>query len=113
MEEYEYFNSSSAMQSVKYVIARSSNTPYDHVVNTENENGESSKIYKFNGEIVYQYFSTANLPFIPCYLEVVSTLSILLSELYDLFLHEDCFRWVIFFIVYKYIVYKLLHIYFQ
>lgn len=103
IEEFEYFNSSAAMQSMKYMIAKSSSTPYcPHGVFTpgsETESGEPGKtfshLYKFNSDVLYEFLSTPAIPFDLNYLEVVGSLAEMLSDLYQNLLHEDSYRFSI------------------
>jgi hypothetical protein len=94
MEEFEYYCSSSAMQSMKYVMAKSAPSPYFPITALENDNESArSSLYKFNGEVAYEYFKTPIVPFELCYLDVVHTLLDLIGQLYDLFLKGDCYRY--------------------
>ena len=61
------------------------------IVNDGN-NETSNSLYKFNGEVIFQYFMTPVIPMELYYPEVVSSTAELLGEVYEKLLHEDCFR---------------------
>ena len=78
------------MQSVKYVAARTISSPYELSLLVDEDPGKmSTSLYKFNGEVVYEYFETPTVPFSLSYPAVVSGLAELMAELYDRLLHED------------------------
>lgn len=52
-------------------------------------------INKFNNSIVFEYLQTPSVPFDLDYIEVVLGLSEVLLKLYDNFLHEDCYGYVL------------------
>ena len=60
-------------------------------VANDGNNGNSNSLYKFNGEIIFQYFMTPIIPMELYYPEVVSATAELLGEIYEKLLHEDCY----------------------
>lgn len=113
MEEWEYFFASTTMQSMKYMMARTSNYIYPNFMPTDttspagsqgnnagnnpnsNPDGDhqiKSGIYKFNNDVVYEYLLTPHIPFELNYIEVLYSLCQMLYDLYDKFWHEDSFR---------------------
>jgi len=90
MEEFEYHSSSIAMQSMKYVLAKTTATPF-YPFGTVLES-EASFLHKFNGEVIYEYLRTPELAIELNYSEVLRSLCELFIQIYDGFLHEDSFR---------------------
>ena len=93
MEEWEYFFSSTAMQGVKYVMARNSAAPFPQTQIKEG-NAELSRpsVFKFNNSVVYEYLDTTNVSVDLDYIEVLLALCDTLYEVYDKLFHEDCFK---------------------
>jgi hypothetical protein len=94
LDEWEYCFAGTAMQSVKFVMAKNSVTPYPETTlmdNDTHENIAKTTIYKFNGSVVYEHLIDQNMPFELDYIEVVHSLAVSLSNLYEYFLHVDCY----------------------
>jgi hypothetical protein len=87
MEEYDYFISGTGMQSVKFVMAKTSFHPFPDLVfdKSDSENG----LKKFNGEILYEILETPHVPFALDYKIVLGSLCELASELYARITHSD------------------------
>lgn len=93
LEEWEYMFSSNTMQSMKYVMARTSYYIYPSFMPNDNESEQlRAGIYKFNNDVVYEYLQAPDIPFELNYVEVFINLCEMLSALYDKFWHEDSFR---------------------
>ena len=100
LEEWEYYFSSSAMQSVRFVLAKNSTSIYPQtnhhhgVADGDADNLTSSRgnIHKFNGTIVYEHLLTPAVPFDLDYVEVTCALSEVLKSLYDNFLQAECYN---------------------
>lgn len=91
MEEWEYFYSGATMQSVKFVMAKSSNSTFPQTVPLEGYTDISRpSIYKFNNFVVFEHLQTPHVSFEMDYGEIVHSLCDVLSKLYEKFLHEDC-----------------------
>lgn len=93
LEEWEYYFSSNTMQSMKYVMSRTSNYYYPLFMPNENDFDQlRCGIYKFNNDIVYEYLQTPDIPFELNYTEVFINLCEMLSLVYDKFWHKDSSR---------------------
>lgn len=114
LEEWEYYFASTTMQSMKYMMARTSNYIYPNFMpndtsttagaaqsgngsnnpnSVESDHQIKSGIYKFNNDVVYEYLLTPHIPFELNYIEVLYSLCQMLYDLYDKFWHEDSFRY--------------------
>lgn len=115
MEEYDYHFSSTAMQSVKYVLAKHSTCMYPQLqpnstVNapgamsdpSENSANEPTPIqlprpviHKFQSDVVYEHLLTPHIGFSLDFGEVLQALSDSLCRLYDLVFRDSvCYRFV-------------------
>ena len=98
LEEWEYHFASSAMQSVRFVLAKNSISMYpqtSHYSATDGDADVSSSrgnIHKFNGTIVYEHLLTPAVPFDLDYVEVTCSLSEVLMSLYDNFMQAECYN---------------------
>ena len=53
-----------------------------------------SSVFRFKDDVVYEYLLLPHLPFVPDYLEVMSSLCDMLSSLYENIIHKDTYGWV-------------------
>jgi hypothetical protein len=96
MEEWEYYNSGNAMQSVKYVMAKTSPCVYPNTVPIEGmADLTRPSIYKFNNGVVYEYLQIFQIAFDLDYLEVVISLCDVFYKLYERLFHQESFRFVV------------------
>jgi hypothetical protein len=96
MEEWEYYNSGNAMQSVKYVMAKTSPCVYPNTVPIEGmADLTRPSIYKFNNGVVYEYLQVFQIAFDLDYLEVVISLCDVFYKLYERLFHQESFRFVV------------------
>jgi hypothetical protein len=92
LEEWEYYFASNTMQSMKYVMARTSSYPYPQYMPNDGDIDQiRSGVYKFNNDIVYEHLQCPHVPFNLDYVQVFYSLCEMLYELYDKFWHEDTF----------------------
>ena len=71
MEEWEYYFAGAAFQSVKFMLAKNSTCVYPQYSTTNNSNNDNdnnndptrSNVYKFNGNVVYEYLVYPSIPF--------------------------------------------------
>ena len=71
MEEWEYYFAGAAFQSVKFMLAKNSTCVYPQYSTTNNSNNDNdnnndptrSNVYKFNGNVVYEYLVFPSIPF--------------------------------------------------
>jgi hypothetical protein len=95
-EEWEYHFSGSAMQSMKYVLAKNSPCIYPRSSSLA-KNGLigsdilSPSLYKFDNTIVYEHLNITHVPFDLDYIEVFMGLCDALISLYDKFLCDECY----------------------
>ena len=119
VEEWEYYLANAAVQSVKFMTARTSACIYpqyssrvsdqhssldasSHHHNQQPDDGSSPtgktslgkttpQVYKFNGQIVFEHLLTPHVAFELDYVEVFGALCVVLSSTYDSFLmSQDC-----------------------
>jgi hypothetical protein len=96
MEEWEYFIAGSAMQGVKYVLAKNSSciypsTPVSVVEGINEQQLSRPSIYKFQNTVVYEYLDTTNIGLELDYLEVIPALCDTLHEIYGRIFTEETF----------------------
>lgn len=93
IEEWEYFNSGTAMQSVKYVMAKNSPCIYPQTVPIEGM-GDLARpsVYKFNNTVVYEYLQIVPINFDLDYPEVIISLCDMMEKLYDKLFHKESFK---------------------
>mmetsp|Transcript_17359 Transcript_17359/g.29055 ORF Transcript_17359/g.29055 Transcript_17359/m.29055 type:complete len:272 (-) Transcript_17359:2070-2885(-) len=93
LEEWEYmFDSAAAVQGVKYMMATTSNSAYPEFLPFEGDGDQlRSSIFRFKDDVVYEYLLLPHLPFVPDYLEVMSSLCDMLSMLYENMNHKDTY----------------------
>jgi hypothetical protein len=115
VEEFEFYFSSSAMQSVKYVMAKNSQCMYPHIAPTPpsvsgGESGNSSggggmhlndpalipkpNVFKYQSDVVYEFLLTPHIPFADSmdYVEVLSSLCEILLNVYKAFQDSTCYQ---------------------
>jgi len=106
-EEWEYYFSGSAVQSVKYVLSRNSTSNYPQTLNinnrsslqllTTNEPINTSKSFRppslsrFNNTIVYEVLQCPHLSQSLDYLQVLLSLCEVLTQLYSKLSHPDSY----------------------
>ena len=92
LEEWEYMTSGSAMQSVKYVMAKNSSCIYPQMNPID---GLSDllrpSVYKFNNVVVFEYLEDPHVAFDLDYVEVLYGLCDELITLYDSMISEECY----------------------
>lgn len=94
MEEWEYYIAGSAMQSVKYVMAKSSPCLYPQSVPLEGMTDLTRpSVYKFQSNITFEYLDDVNIGLELDYLEVLPALCEVLYQVYDKLHHEETFRY--------------------
>jgi hypothetical protein len=93
LEEWEYFMSGSAMQGMKYVMAKNSNCVYPQTIPADGSMSDLTRptVYKFNNAVVYEYLHVTHVAFELDYVETLSSLCEALYQLYDKLFHIDCF----------------------
>ena len=89
LEEWEYHFASATFQSMKFVMANSSDGPYPKSSPVPpggpNETGQSAGIYKWNGHTVYEHLLVPHIPFNLDYCEAVFSLcDVLAQQLMDI-----------------------------
>jgi hypothetical protein len=93
MEEWEYFNSGNAMQSVKYMMAKNSTSLYPNTIPIEGMSDLTRpSVYRFNNNVVYEFLQVYTLSYDLDYLEVVITLCDILYKLYENLFQQESFR---------------------
>lgn len=96
MEEWEYYIAGTAMQSVKYMMAKNSPCIYPQTVPLEGMSDLSRPtLYKFQNAITYEYLDDVNVGLEIDYLEVLPALCEVLYQVYDKLYHEESFRSVL------------------
>jgi hypothetical protein len=95
-EEWEYHFSGSAMQSMKYVLAKNSPCIYPRssplaIKNSIGIDVLSPSLYKFDNSIVYEHLNITHVPFDLDHMEVFIGLCDALISLYDKFLSDECY----------------------
>lgn len=94
MEEWEYYIAGSAMQSVKYVMAKSSPCLYPQSAPLEGMTDLTRpSVYKFQSSITFEYLDDVNIGLELDYLEVLPALCEVLYQVYDKLHHEETFRY--------------------
>lgn len=92
LEEWEYMNSGTAMQSVKYVMAKNSSCIYPQMNPID---GLSDllrpSVYKFNNAVVFEYLEDPHVAFDLDYVEVLYGLCDELIMLYESIVSEECY----------------------
>lgn len=92
IEEWEYYNSGTAMQSVKYMMAKNSSCIYPQTVALEGANDFARPtIFKFNSSVVYEYLDTTHIALELDYIEVLIALCDTLHNIYGKLFHEETF----------------------
>jgi hypothetical protein len=92
MEEWEYYIAGTAMQSVKYMMAKNSPCIYPQTVPLEGMTDLSRpSLYKFQNAITYEYLDDVNVGLELDYLEVLPALCEVLYQVYDKLYHEETF----------------------
>lgn len=94
MEEWEYHFAGTAMQSVKYVMAKNSSFVYPSTVPLEGMNDLTRPtVYKFHNSIAYEYLDTTHVGLELDYVEVLAALCETLYQVYDKLHHEETYRY--------------------
>ena len=114
IEEFEFYFSSSAMQSVKYAFARNAACMHPNLspnsfqgdapsaVGTTNLNDPDNiakpNVYKYQSDVVYEFLLTPHIPFADSmdYLEVLTSLCVILLKVYNAFRDPICYKLVMF-----------------
>ncbi len=93
IEEWEYYNAGTAMQSVKYMMAKNSPCVYPQTIPADGNMTDLTRplVYKFNNNVVYEYLDVTHIAFDLDYLEVLRSLCDVLYKLYDKLFHVECF----------------------
>lgn len=93
IEEWEYYHAGTAMQSMKYVMAKNSPCIYPHTaVATDNTTDLlRPNVHKFNNTVVYEYLQVIHIAYELDYVEVLLALCDVLFKLYEKLFHSDCF----------------------
>lgn len=99
MEEWEYtFDAAPPIQGVKYMMATSCNTAFPEFLPFEADGDQlRSSIFRFKDEIVHEYLILPHLPFVPDYVETMSSLCDMLINLYENLVHKDTYSNVVLF----------------
>lgn len=94
IEEWEYHNSGTTMQSMKYVMAKTSPCVYPDVIPIEglSDLTRGPNIYKFNNSIVYEFLQTPTIAYELDYCEVVINLCDIFYKLYENLFHKESYR---------------------
>ena len=92
MEEWEYVHSGTAMQGVKFVMAKNSTCIYPQMSPIEGlADLARPSVYKFNNAVVYEHLQLPRIPYELDYAEVFIGLCGELSRLYEKLIHEECY----------------------
>jgi len=92
IEEWEYYHSGSAMQSMKYMMAKNSPCIYPQTVPVEGVTDLAKPtIFKFNSSVVYEYLDTTHIALELDYIEVLIALCDTLHNIYGKLFHEETF----------------------
>jgi hypothetical protein len=81
-EEWEYYHSSSHIQAMKYLMAKTSITVFP-TSDFSHTDPDKFGIYKSQNEVVYEFLLTPHLPFELSFIEVFMNLCDELAELYE------------------------------
>lgn len=93
VEEFEYYLSGTAMQSVKYFTAKPSACVYPQSQPAEGMSEIARPVlFRFHNNIVYEYLQVPFVSFDLDYVEVLLSLCDALTALYSKLQHEDCFN---------------------
>lgn len=93
MEEWEYYIAGTAMQGMKYVMAKNSPCIYPQTVALEGLSDLTRpSVYKFQNSITYEYLDDVNVGLDMDYLEVLPALCEVLFQVYDKLYHVETFR---------------------
>ena len=93
LDEWEYYTSSFSVQSMKYMLAKQSETAFPQLVvgqNTTIDSGQNG-LWKFSNDILFEHFSAPNIPFSLDQSEILLSLCHELSKLYDIFISLNCY----------------------
>lgn len=94
IEEWEYYYSGTAMQGMKYMMAKTSPCIYPNLVPTESglQDIQRPCVYKFLTNIVYEYLQLLNINFELDYRLVMINLCDMIWKLYDKLFYPDAAR---------------------
>lgn len=98
MEEWEYHHAGTAMQSMKFMMAKQSPCiyPQTHPIDSSAAmitDMQRPSVYRFNSIVVYEYLLVPHIPFELDYIEVLTSLCDALTLLYEYFRKEEqCFN---------------------
>lgn len=93
IEEWGYYHSGTAMQSVKYMMAKNSPCIYPQTAASAEGTNDLSRptIFKFNSAVVYEYLDTTHIALELDYIEVLIALCDSLHSIYGKLFHEETF----------------------